>query len=45
VDFDEKTPIELLQILNDVFTQLEAQMKVGSTNPVLLLVKGCTPDV
>lgn len=29
VDFDEKSPLELLQVLNDVFTEFEPQMAVG----------------
>jgi hypothetical protein len=28
VDFDEKSPIELLQVLNDVFSEYEPQMAV-----------------
>eukprot|EP00639_Heterosigma_akashiwo_P025865 CAMPEP_0194706812 /NCGR_PEP_ID=MMETSP0295-20121207/29781_1 /TAXON_ID=39354 /ORGANISM="Heterosigma akashiwo, Strain CCMP2393" /LENGTH=649 /DNA_ID=CAMNT_0039602819 /DNA_START=182 /DNA_END=2132 /DNA_ORIENTATION=- len=28
VDFDEKSPLELLQILNDVFSEMDSQMKM-----------------
>jgi hypothetical protein len=33
VDFDEKSPIELLQVLNDVFAKLEPQMAVSAPPP------------